>query len=318
MASPNVGELVATTLERRSGETADNVTKHSSLFTWLAKKGNVEPGTLGRKVYEELEYAANGNASFYSGYDQVAINQTEALDAAEFAIKQAVCAVVISGLEELQNSGEEQVINLVNKKILNGEHSMQNMMGSSVFGSGTSYGGKEIVGLGAMVPTNPATGIYGGINRATSGNEFWASQTSTGDSGAESKSTIQTSFNGLHIKQVRGTDKPDLGICSAEPFALYEASLQELQRFATPGEADLGFPSLLYKGFPILYDSNCTANTVFFLNSRYIHYRPHSKRNMVPLPKRNPADQDVSVTLLVWAGVLTCANASLQGRLTIS
>lgn len=318
MAFPNVGDLIATTIERRSGKIADNVTANNSLYTWLNKKGNVEPYDGGRVIYEEIEYAANGNASFYSGADQLTLAAVQAFDAAEFAIKQAACPIVTTGLEELQNSGDAAIIDLAKRRIDNGEHSMANMMGASAFGSGTSYGGKEIAGLGLMVPVTTNSGTYGGINRATTGNEFWRSIASTGYSGTETSATIQGSMNALYAQLVRGSDKPDLGVADATTFAMYEASLQTLQRFTSSSEADLGFPNIMYKGAPVLLDSNCTSSTLFLLNSRFIHFRPHSKRNMVPLAKRHLSNQDVSVVILAWAGALTCSCPKLQGRLTIS
>lgn len=41
--------------------------------------------------------------------------------AAEYPIRQAAVAVSISGLEELQNSGEEAIIDLLESRIMNAE-----------------------------------------------------------------------------------------------------------------------------------------------------------------------------------------------------
>lgn len=41
--------------------------------------------------------------------------------AAEYPIRQAAVAVSISGLEELQNSGEEAIIDLLESRVMNAE-----------------------------------------------------------------------------------------------------------------------------------------------------------------------------------------------------
>ena len=59
------------------------------------------------------------------------------------------------------------------------------------------------------------------------------------------------------------------------------------------------------------------ANTMYFLNTNYIFYRPHRDRNMVPLdPDRFSVNQDAMVKLIGWAGNMTVSNSRLQGVLT--
>ena len=56
---------------------------------------------------------------------------------------------------------------------------------------------------------------------------------------------------------------------------------------------------------------------LFQLNTKYIHWRPHARRNMVPLdPDRFSVNQDAMVKLMGWAGNMTLSNAFLQGVLT--
>ncbi len=51
-------------------------------------------------------------------------------------------------------------------------------------------------------------------------------------------------------------------------------------------------------------------------NTRFIHWRPHADRDMVPLdPKRFSVNQDAMVALMGWAGNMTLSCAFLQGVL---
>ncbi len=49
------------------------------------------------------------------------ISPSQVFTAAEYPIRQAAVAVSISGLEELQNSGEEAIIDLLESRIMNAE-----------------------------------------------------------------------------------------------------------------------------------------------------------------------------------------------------
>jgi hypothetical protein len=59
------------------------------------------------------------------------------------------------------------------------------------------------------------------------------------------------------------------------------------------------------------------VSTAYFLNTKYIHFRPHRDRNFVALDpsKRYSVNQDAVVQLLAWAGNLTMSGSQFQGVL---
>jgi hypothetical protein len=59
MASPNLTELVTTTLRDRQGELADNVSKSNALLSRISARGNIDLVSGGRTIVRELEYAEN-------------------------------------------------------------------------------------------------------------------------------------------------------------------------------------------------------------------------------------------------------------------
>ena len=67
MASPNITELVATTLRNRSRQTADNVSYNNALLSRLRDTGRVLPASGGRTIVEPLLYSELSNFSWYSG-----------------------------------------------------------------------------------------------------------------------------------------------------------------------------------------------------------------------------------------------------------
>ena len=318
MAFPNVSDILATTIENRSKKIADNVTKNNAILTWLSKRGNVKTFSGGHKIYQELSFQANGNVGWYSGYDVLPTAAQDVITAAEFSIKQAAVPVVISGLEQLQNAGKEQMIDLMESRLAVAEASLANLIAQGLYSDGTGSGGKQITGLDAAVPTNPATGTYGGIDRGTW--TFWRSQLEDPGS-AYTSSNIQQGFNTLWAKLVRGSDRPDLILVDTNVWAIYMQSLQAIQRFTDTESAKLGFPTIKYMDADVVLDGGiggyAGTSMAYFLNTKYLHYRPHASRNMVPLSpnRRYATNQDAEIQIIAWAGNLTCSGAQFQGRL---
>lgn len=319
MAFPNLSDIISTTIESRTKTIADNVTKNNVLLMKLKQRGNIKTFSGGYKILQELSFAENSNAGWYSGYDILPVGVSDVISAAEYNIKQAAVPVVISGLEMLQNSGKERMIDLMDSRITVAESTLANLIAGGLYSDGTGGGGKEIDGLNAAVPVDPTTGTYGGIDRATW--TFWRSQLSDQTAAAGLDPTqIQGFWNDLWATMVRGTDRPDLIVADSTVWAAYMASLQTLQRFTSPETGNLGFPTIKFMDADVCLDGGiggfCPAGTAFFLNTKYIHYRPHADRNMVPLSpnRRYATNQDAEVQIMAWAGNLTTSGAQFQGR----
>lgn len=322
MPSPNLSELVTTTLRNRSGKTADNVSDNNALLMRLKKKENIKPFSGGRTIVQELEYAENGTYTRYAGYEPLNISPSDIFSAAEFEIKQAAVAVSISGLEELQNAGKEQIIDLLEGRIKNAERTMMNNLSADVYSDGTASSSKQIGGLQLLVADTATSGTVGGIDRATW--TFWRNVVfdASSDGGAAATSAnIQSYMNRLWVQLCRGADKPDLIVADNNYWRLYLESLQAIQRITDDSKsASAGFPSLKYMTADVVLDGgqggDAPTDHMYMLNTNYLYYRPHSKRNMVPLnPDRFAVNQDAMVKLIAWAGNMTCSNCSLQGVL---
>jgi hypothetical protein len=318
VAFPNVSDIVATTIQSRSKKIADNVTKNNGLLTWLEARGNIKTISGGNVILQELSFAENGNAGWYSGYDLLPVAAQDVISAAQYDIKQAACPVTISGLEQLQNAGKEQMIDLLEGRMSVAENTMANLLAGGVYSDGSANGGKQVTGLDAAVPIVPTTGTYGGIDRATW--TFWQSKVVTVGA-AVTAANVQGYLNTQWARLVRGIDRPDLLVMDPIWWGAYMASLQAIQRFTSPDKAKLGFPTVQYMDADVVLDGGiggfCPTKTMFMLNTKYIFWRPHSSRNMVPLSpnKRYAINQDAEVQIIGWAGNLTTSGSQFQGRL---
>ena len=321
MPSPNLSEIVATTLQNRSAKMADNMTKNNELLNKMKSKGSIKPASGGNTILQPLEYAENGTYQRYSGYEQLNISPSDVFTAAEYDWKQAAVAVTWNGLEiDVQNTSQEQVIDLLESRIENAEKTMLNNLSADLYSDGTADGGKQVGGLQLLIADTPTSGVVGGIDRSawTFWRNFSFSAVANGG-GAVTSANIQQYMNKIWMGTKRGNDENDLIIADNNYFEAYWESLQAIQRITSTAEGASGYDRLKYKKADVVLDGAiggaCPVNHMYFLNTDYIKYRPSSKRNMKPLENVRSINQDAEVKLIVWAGNMTLSNAQLQGVL---
>lgn len=317
MASPNVSEIVTTTLRNRSKKLADNFTHNTYLIKKLRERGNASPVSGGRSILEEIVYDKNRTYKRYSGYEPLNISPSDVFTAAEFGLKQAAVAITISGLEELQNASKEQVIDLLESRINNAEESMILELSADIYSDGTADGGKQVGGLQALV-ADTGLGTVGGIDSSTW--SFWQNYVYdfSAQSIVPSSTTITDAMNATWLNTQRNRDQVDMIITDNVFYTHYWKSLQAIQRVTRDDKASAGFKSLDFMGVDVVPDGamsgDAPASHMYFLNSKYIKYRPHAKRDMVPIsPERFSTNQDAMVKLIGWAGNMTIRNRRLQG-----
>ena len=334
-ANSSISDIIATNIQSRSGELADNVTNNNALLRRLKERGNVKTFSGGNVILQEIMYNddTTNNTSSYSGYEVLNVGQNSPISAAQFSITQYASAVSISGLEMIQNSGKEAIIDLLDGRMEVAEAQMANRISGDLYGDGTGNAGKNLTGLAAAVPDSPSSGTYGGINRAAW--PFWRSVSfsATGDgSGAVTFSNIQGYMDAVAVQLIRGTDKPDLIVADSNYYKAYLQSLQSIQRITDSGSgmAGSGFASLKYFGAGMAsdvvldggigsssYNSGAgNSNHMWFLNTKYLMFRPHKDRNFVPIGgERQAVNQDAIVKLIGWAGNLTSSGPQFCGVL---
>tara|TARA_R100000654_G_scaffold8401_1_gene19762 strand:- start:4855 stop:5796 length:942 start_codon:yes stop_codon:yes gene_type:complete len=309
MASPNLSEIVTTTLRNRSRTLSDNVSNHNALLRRLRENGN-QTSVTGRDIVRELEYADNGTVQFYSGYESLDVSPSDVLSAAVFDYKQLAGNVTISGLEQIKNSGTEAIINLLEARINVLEKSMMNSLSTSIYSDGTGSSGKEVGGL-QLIVADAGTGTVGGINSSTF--TFWQNVQTTATSSAFSTTNVQADMNNIYLQLVRGADSPDLVMAGTNAYKAFLGSLQAIQRITSDDLANSGFTSVQYLNSDVVFDSSCNTDKMYFLNTDYLRLEVAAARDFVPGEAKMSVNQDAMVTPMFWSGNLTCSNRALQG-----
>ena len=310
-------ELATTAYRNHSSEVADNVSKHNALYRRLMKKGRKRSEDGGLSIVQPLDYAENATYQRYSGFDPLNVAASEVLSAAEFPWRQVAVNVAASGLEIRSNSGENRIVNFVKAKVKNAQRTFANGLSGDFYSAGTAT--NQIGGIQLLV-ADAGTGTVGGINSTTF--TFWQNAVQSaaapilGSAITPSATTIEGFFSQLYNALTRGTDMPDLIVCSLDYFAFYETSQTSLKRYASDESAQGGFVSLKYKGADVIFDTTASgipSAHAYFLNSDYFEFVVHQDADMEIMPELKSVNQDAIVIPILLQGNLVVSNRSLQG-----
>jgi hypothetical protein len=302
----NFDALLTTTLANYRDQLTDNIFTARPLTYMLNEKGRIRMLNGGTKIVEPLVYAANDTIGSYSGYDTISLTPQTGISAAEYEWKQYAGSISISGIEEAKNNGEQEVINLLEAKVMQLEESLREGFNTMFYGDGTGNSNKNWNGLGNIVEANNTVG-----NIDASTNTWWNSyeeNTST----ALTLAQMATGYNSVSV----GNDHPDVVLTTQTLYEKYEALLQPQLRYTDTKTADAGFQNLLFKASPVMYDVSCTSGVMFFLNTKYLTLVGHSSKWFQQTEFIRPEDLDARYALIMCYGNLTCRNRAKQGKLT--
>lgn len=250
-SSTEISDVIATAIQNRSGVISDNISNNVALLLRMKQRGRIKTVSGGDVILQELMYedSTTNNSGYYSGYEEINITPNSPISASRWEFKQAAAAVSISGLETLQNSGKEAIIDLIDARMEVAEAQMMNLISTGIYSDGTGSGGKQITGLQAIVADSPSSSTVGGIAEGTW--TWWKniSYDASSDGGtAATSSNIQSYMNRTALQVVRGTDAPDIIVADTNYYRLFLESMQTIQRVTSEEMAGAGFSSLKYFG----------------------------------------------------------------------
>ena len=303
-------EILTTTLNNYVPRLTDNIFSARPLFYALTNGQTMRTVSGGAKIVVPIIYKANTTAKSYAGTETIDIAAQTGITAAEYSWGQYASTVTINGLEEAQNNGEAQIIDLLEGKIFQTQESIIENMNTMFHGDGTTKA-TDWNGLENIVNDSALTAnALGGIDPSVTGNEFWKSQATT-TTGALTLAKLATRYNSVSV----GNDQPTIIISKADDYESYEALLTSNIRYTDTDMADAGFQNLMYKGAPWTFDAATTDGVVYMLNTKYLQLVRHSDTWFKPTPFVRPNDKDAVYSQILCYGQLTCSNRDRQGYL---
>jgi hypothetical protein len=311
----NFDTLTTTTLKNYRKTLEDNVFTANPLFYWLKEKNRMKvDNTGGTQIICPLMYGKNSTAKSYSGYDVIDIIPQDGLSAAEYDWKQYAVGITISGIEEFKNQGEARMINLLETKIKQAELSLIDLMADDLFKATGSVGANDLVSIPQLVSAD-GTGTVGNIVAGTY--TWWKNYFVSGASTSVAyENIIPKSFDCI-LNASKGNDRPDVGICPSAVFLALESQLVKTINFIPQLKnmkaAEFGYDNYVVKGVTLMYDENCTAAQIFYLNTKYISLVTGAGKDFVSTPWIKPDNGDYKTSMILWYGNMVCSNRARQG-----
>lgn len=304
---PNVTSLIATTLSTYGKELTDNIHRAIPLFAWLANKKKVtEEG--GATIVRSVVYGSNSTAAFYASDDVLDTTIQDNFTAAQYQWRQAAASITVTGRIELQNSGKAAVIDYARAQVDNALASLKEVIDQKCYAA--TQVGSNLTPLPAIVASS---GTVGDINGTT--NSWWQSTVqASGSFALRGLSDLRSVWDSLSVRMPAGG--PDLLISDQTAYEAYEATLVPTIRYTDTYMGDLGFSNLKYKDAVWTWDPNATSGVIYLLNSKALELVQHSNRLFTMSDWVKPADQDLKVAQVFWAGELTTKNRRKLGSLT--
>jgi hypothetical protein len=280
-------DILSTTMHNYRKTLTDNIFNGRPLLNHYMAKSRVKTAGGGVSIVEPVMYA-EGDSDSYAEWDPVAVAPVPTASAAQYDWKQLYATIAISGLEEAQNSGREQIINLLEAKIQQAEDTLKTRLNGMLFGTyaGTTPA-NDFLGLPVLVGTGEVGGIDGAVET------WWQSKSAVGGAldGAGLEEALRSLYNGTSDA---GPDVVDAIFTNAFGFSLYESSLTPQVRYTDTSKANLGFQNLMFKNVPMMWDFQCSGGTegtvaedsasFYGINSKYMGLKLHSDRNFKQSP----------------------------------
>lgn len=302
--SVSVDQLNAITEKYFVKKLFDNIFDSNPLLKKMMDSGSYKSTSGGTQIYVPLNYAQTTASGWYSGADTLSTTDNENITSAAYDWKSLYAGVSITEEDELKNSGEAAMLNLLQSKIKIAEKTLKDSLGTGLFSDGTTA--KAIVGLRDIVAVDQTVG---GIAQST--NSWWQGQ-------VDSTTTTNTisAMNSIYQDCTVDSEMPNYIVGTRSTYNSYYALLQPQQRFMDESMAKGGFQSLMFNGSAFVHDSHCPTGYVFFLNLDHLHLFYHPKRNISFEPFQKPINQQVKVSRFLWMGALGSSNNRLHGCLS--
>lgn len=313
MANINIGELAATTMEFYEKSLADNIFKRKVVLDHFKANGGIKKYPGGTKIRVPLMYSTNSTVKAFDGLDSLDLTYQDTVDAAEYDYKFYDVSITFTLVDELKNSGEPQVLNLLEAKVKQAEMSLAERLANDFF-SGAASDSKEITGVDTAIA---ASGTYGGVNGTSY--SWW-------------RSYVQATATTLTVAQMRtaknnanegsGGARVSLIVTDQTLYEKYHSLLTATYTMNLPVSkegsrlGDGGFSGVEFEGIPVRYDEQCTAAAMFFLNTENLKIGVHKDANFKVIKKAEPTDQHLYVSHIVWAGNTIVDRRSSLSKLT--
>jgi len=317
--------IAASTMKHYIRELADNVTTHIPLIKMLIDKGNVKVRG-GTSINFPIEYGDSTACKSYEGYDPLPLSDDDFIDQGEVRWARYNQSIQYSDDDEAFNSGEEAIIDFVESRTKNAERSLKKTLAAHCMLDGSGNNSKDLYGIPYWVREDPTTSVaVAGINQSTS--TWWQNQhldnTTIGAWGSATNKYGRQAFDSMAIDLQRNEEFPDAAFTDKTSYKKLkkEYELSEIYQIGSRSGKEkkvYGSRGFEVDGVEVLFDNSITNTTgtdgtMYLLNTNYMKFYIHAKKNFVFIPAMRPTNTASYVSHIRVYLNLVCTNRAMQG-----
>ena len=263
----------------------DNIFEAYKALAFHRKRGLQMVDTGGKEIQVILESSA-GTAEAFDGYDPLSKSPVDPFESAFYKRRYYAVPIVLDDTTNWENSGEEQVFDLLEALGGNALNSLLKAINEDLLGAQT---GKTMLGYQDII-ADAGTGTIGGINSSTS--SFWQNQKYT-TSKTFTTATETNVFDGLVAWNTIMDDCRKQGgrnnaivttysIAAAYRTALASAGYGEVRTSNVTGINGPEFPG--YMGADVVADNDCSSLHSYMVDTDAIKLRVMRQANFKKTP----------------------------------
>lgn len=260
-----------------------NVATARVLGTQLGRSWN------GHTMNQVIQIDNDATGGSFDGLDQFSTAQTNNTRSLSWYVKGYYQSVVAAGMEQDVNTGEAQAIRYMTTIMDRAKTSMLNSIGTLFYGVGS---GKNFEGFALIADDGTLTSSYGGLTRATYGENINAYVDAAATLTFEE---IAGAIDGSSASGVE-TERPNIGYLPPAVFSIYESLFTPAAQahytstaingystvngntpigrsVKTQGAGGVGgFVSLDFRTIPFVPDDKAPSGSLFLMNEHYMEF----------------------------------------------
>jgi hypothetical protein len=288
-----IDDTFVTTWYEIRPEAIDNILDATVIWAAMRMAGSFTPQVGGEFITRTVRYGEQDAVAVQKG-DLLSSGEPELETMARWEWKHLATHVQRDVVTDQKNAGPSKIKDYVAQRLEAARDGLEQKLETQTFGTfSTTESGAEFQHLNDLCPelANRSTGTYGGITRASAysdggvppgatvetptaaaTNPWWGCKYLDGelnDIATELLIDMRQLYNSLHNNQ----SPPNLIITTQTIFETYEefaSDAIQIIKDETTMLADLGFEVLRFKGKPMVWTPNVTANNVVMLNLDYV------------------------------------------------
>ncbi len=269
-------------------EAIDNILNATVVWAAMNQAGCLKPQTGSDLITRTIRYGEAVATEIERG-DTLPQGEVELETMAIWRWRTIASSVQRDLFDDQKNNGPAKIKDLVGLKLGAARDALEQKYEASMFNTTvTAETGKKLQGLNDLIPleADRTSGTYGGINRPSAystsaagtvavpsaGNTWWGPKYLKGTLSTledDLLTDMKKLYNSLHNNQV----PPNLIITDQSTFETYEEfalDISQIVKDESTRLADLGFEVLRFKGKPLVWTPNITANHMLMLNMDFI------------------------------------------------